>query len=236
MRDLRPAAGGWLALQRARLAHKRHPEMGEISGYCFYATKLRFGQLAFDVGANHGQHAVHMLRRGARVVAIEPQADLALELSTRFPRMIVLATAVSDAPGQGALHIPSESDDLASLDASWAEHCEIPLTWKGTVQVPVTTLEALIEAYGQPALVKIDTEGFEHRVLRGLSRPVDQVLFEVHAALPDVAAEALQRLDELGRYAYSVAPLNSWQFRQTSRQQLLADLPIAADVYARHTH
>jgi hypothetical protein len=37
-------------------------------------------------------------------------------------------------------------------------------------------------------VVKIETEGSEDKVLAGLSRPIDQFLFEVHAELRDVAA------------------------------------------------
>jgi hypothetical protein len=69
---LTAAPRGWLALQRARVARERHPELGEVSAYCFYATRLRFRDLAFDIGANRGEHMRQMLNRGARVVAVEP--------------------------------------------------------------------------------------------------------------------------------------------------------------------
>ena len=37
--------------------------------------------------------------------------------------------------------------------------------WDTVLNVPMTTLDALIEAYGVPAFVKIDVEGFEADVL-----------------------------------------------------------------------
>jgi FkbM family methyltransferase len=230
------AVRGYLMHQRARLAQHRHPELGEVSAYCFYATRLRFGQLAFDIGANHGQHLTYMVRRGARVVAVEPQEKLASELSVRYPAAIVLPVAIGDVPGRAMLHLPQESDDLASLDASWAENCELPLTWKTSVEVPVTTLDALIREYGCPEFVKIDTEGFEDHVLGGLNQPIDHILFEVHATLAGVAARAVKRIESLGRYDFMVAPLNSWRFIVTSPRELLANLPVAADVYARRVH
>jgi hypothetical protein len=101
-------------------------------------------------------------------------------------------------------------------------------------------LDELIDEYGQPTVVKIDTEGFDHRVLRGLSRPVEHVLFEVNVGLPDTAAESFARLEELGRYEYYGAPLEggrcSWLFRDVQRpEEILADLADAGmgDVYAR---
>src|SRR4051794_25345567 len=117
--DAEPAVRGWLALQRARLAHKRHPDLGEISAYCFYATKLRFRDLAFDIGANRGAHTAQMVNRGARVVAIEPQARLAAHLAERLRSATVLRMAVSDEPGQAVLHHFREGDVFGSLDPRW---------------------------------------------------------------------------------------------------------------------
>jgi FkbM family methyltransferase len=226
-RDIKPVVRGWLALQRARLARRRHPDLGEISAYCFYANRLRFRELAFDIGANHGAHTAQMLNRGARVVALEPQPRLAAELATRFPDAIVLPMAVSDKPGQAILHLAREADTLASLDVSWAQDCAC--TWEDRKQVQVTTLDDLVSQYGEPTLVKIDTEGLDHRVLGGLSRPVDHILFELHATRPDAALQAFARLEELGRYQYHAAPLHTWLFRKRQPEEILADVQASGD-------
>ncbi|MFL5864594.1 MAG: FkbM family methyltransferase [Solirubrobacteraceae bacterium] len=235
VRDIKPATRGWLALQRARLAHKRHPDLGEISAYCFYATKLRFRELAFDIGASRGAHTAQMINRGARVVAIEPQPKIAAHLAERFPTATVLVMAVSDEPGQAPLHLFRQSDELASLDARWGDFGgETSPTRERSERVAVTTVDELIDAYGEPALVKIDAEGFDHRVLRGLSRPVDHILFELHAARRDDAAAAFERLEELGRYEYRVSPAETWRYDESKRAEaILADVPDWGSVYAR---
>lgn len=224
-------------LQRARIARWRHPSLGEVSGYCFYATRLQFGDLAFDVGANHGQHAIDMLRRGARVVAIEPQRELAAELARRFPHAEVLPVAVGDAPGEAILHV-ANNDHVSSLDPTWAEHLPFEVGRGRCEPVQVTTLDALISRYGVPAVVKIDTEGYDHRVLRGLSQPIRHVIFEINQAYPDRAREAFARLTALGRYAFYGAPLtevgaSSWIFREPQEPEgIIASVPLG-DVYAR---
>jgi hypothetical protein len=51
------------------------------------------------------------------------------------------------------------------------------------VDVDMTTLDLLIERFGRPDYIKIDVEGHELNVLRGLSRPIPLVSFE--ANLPE---------------------------------------------------
>ena len=221
--------------QRARLAHARHPDLGEISAHCFYATKLRFGDLAFDVGANRGEHAALMLRRGARVVAVEPQTKLAAELERRLPSATVVPAAVSDKPGHASLHLVSTDNRLASLDASFSRRAQTtPVAWDGTERVRVTTLDTLIAKYGKPVLLKLDTEGFEHHALRGLSWPIQHILFEVHAALQDEAAAAFDRLNQLGSYEWRLARGNTWLFGSRQPQEaIIKVLPDWGNIYAR---
>jgi hypothetical protein len=46
--------------------------------------------------------------------------------------------------------------------------------------VEATTLDSMIQRYGVPNFCKIDVEGFELDVLRGLSEPLPIISFEYH--------------------------------------------------------
>jgi FkbM family methyltransferase len=206
-----------------------------ISAQGFYAQHLRFRDLVFDIGANTGEHTAAMLKRGARVVALEPQASLAQKLECDFPRARVVPLAVSDRPGQAMLITSSTHRDLATLNpASLEDPLFSDVLWDGREGARVTTLDDLIREFGVPAFVKIDAEGLEDRVLTGLSEPVAQFLFEVRAGLPEVAARAFERLAALGLYEYQVMRSESWIFDPpASASAILADLPAWGDVYAR---
>jgi hypothetical protein len=73
------------------------------------------------------------------------------------------------------------------------------------VTVPCLTLDGLIRDHGRPAFAKIDVEGFEDRVLAGLSTPLPALSFEFTTIARDVAERCLERLGELGRYCFDVA-------------------------------
>lgn len=65
------------------------------------------------------------------------------------------------------------------------------LEWDQGTCVRVTTLDALISKYGMPEFIKIDVEGFEQQVLRGLSKAPRHLSFEFNIEYLETAIECL---------------------------------------------
>jgi len=108
----------------------------------------------------------------------------------------------------------------------------------------VTTLDALIDRYGVPRFCKVDVEGHEAEVLRGLSRPLDAVSVEFVAGGLDVAAACVERLEALGRYEYNAVAgegrtflFPTWRSAADARAWLEAGAHghPSGDLYARRT-
>lgn len=178
-----------------------------------YRRFLGVGQLAFDIGSHVGDRVGSFRRLGARVVALEPQPLCARAIRTIYADdddVLVLQAACAEHPGTLTLKINSANPTVSTASAEFVAAAAGAGGWEGqhwdeTVEVPATSLDALIDGNGTPAFAKIDVEGFEDVVLAGLSRPLPALSFEFTTIQRDVAYRCLARLDSLGRYGFDLA-------------------------------
>jgi hypothetical protein len=114
--------------------------------------------------------------------------------------------------------------------------------WDNQVEVGVTTLDRLIAEHGEPAFCKIDVEGFEAEVLKGLSKPLRALSFEYLPMAHEATLQALQLVEGLGGYEYNYSPVETmrlagqrWLDAAGIAQLLDRFRPLgrSGDVYAR---
>ena len=213
-----------------------------------YAQFIAPGDLVLDVGAHVGDRIASFRRLGARVVAVEPQPALHRTLRLLFGRdqqVTIVPSAVGRAPGTARMLINTANPTISTLSEDFIAASRDAVGWQGeswpnSVQVPVTTLDALIAAHGMPAFAKLDIEGFEAEALGGLSQPVPALSFEFTTIQRAVALACIERCIALGYTEFNAAlgesqSLGEWRSASAIADWLngLPDTANSGDVYAR---
>jgi FkbM family methyltransferase len=177
----------------------------------FYRPFVQPGDLCFDVGAHVGNRTQALLDLGARVVALEPQPAYASFLRRKFAQRAaatVIEAALGAKEGQAGMWISRRTPTVSSLSSTWLEQvADQPafegVNWDRYQPVAVTTLDSLIEEWGEPVFCKIDAEGSEYDILLGLSRPLRSLSFEIIPQTLSLARDCIGRLQQLADYEYN---------------------------------
>ena len=162
----------------------------------FYSTFIRPRDLVFDVGANLGNYAEALCQVGAAVIAIEPDPHnlKILAKRLRYRNVHIEPCAIGKTEGTAHLHVAADRRDASTISAQWAKRTNA--RWQGTVKVPLRTLDSIAKEHGTPEYVKVDAEGYDAEVLRGMSFRPRMLSFEFLSADLNVAQECIRLLRE----------------------------------------
>lgn len=199
-----------------------------------YARFVQPGDLAFDIGSHVGDRIGAFRRLGARVLALEPQPLCAHAIRALYAGdtgVTLVESACGPTAGHLSLHVNSANPTVTTASRDFVKAADGAGGWEGQVwdreiEVPVTTLDALIATHGAPAFIKIDVEGFEADVLAGLSLAAPALSFEFTTIQRDVAYACLDRIAALGDYGFDIALGES--------QELMLGRWVTADDMRRH--
>ncbi len=184
-----------------------------------YQQFVSTGDLVFDLGAHVGNRTRAFNALGCRVIAVDPHPDCVRILRTLFhrsPQIDIIPSAVSETVGRVELAVSKRHPTLNTIDLAWQDDRQNDsrfhaIQWDGTLDVPSTTLDALVNKYGLPAFVKMDVEGAEPRILNGLHCALPALSFEYLPGAIESARACVNRLSALGRYEFNWSPGESYK-------------------------
>jgi FkbM family methyltransferase len=162
--------------------------------------------LVYDIGANKGNKVKALLRMGYKVIAVEPEKKALSTLSWRFSKnknVTIVENGVSDKKAELTIHIAGSRSGLNTLSDKWVNSLEKEQenrwhkkhSFKDSYTIEVTTLDDLFSKYGIPYFIKIDVEGYENKVIKGMSRMPAFISFETN--LPEFLEETIGCIQHL---------------------------------------
>jgi FkbM family methyltransferase len=180
-----------------RYSHISHPIARRMKLLSHYGIDL-----IFDIGANTGQYAQEIRKRGykGKIISFEPVSSAYRELCKRAQQDPLWETAnlaLGDYDGSAEIHISRQthsSSILTILPSSLSLSPDVAVV--GTEEVTVRKIDSIMTNYWHPSqrlYVKIDTQGYEKQVILGAEQTLNDVIgLEMELSLvPIYAGEAL---------------------------------------------
>ena len=160
----------------------------------------------FDVGANVGQFGAFMRKSGyqGKLVSFEPLSAAFTHLKQRAhgdADWTVVRMGLGDFNGQASINIAGNSESSSFLKMLPRHSVAAPnSSYVGTETVQIRTIDDVLEQYAdpdQPLFVKLDTQGFEKKIVQGARRSLGRIcgfklevsvdpLYEGEAILPEM--------------------------------------------------
>ena len=207
---------------------------------------LNSGDLFFDVGAHVGDKSKQFLNKKLKVIMIEPLPKCVEQLKLRFKNyqnIKILQKAVGGENGHKTLMINSKVPTLSTMSDHWKKGRFSNQIWDNKILVEVITLDELIKTYGLPNYIKIDVEGFELDVLKGLTQKAGIISFEFTSEFLDKAINCLNYLQKIGydKFNFSIGERrkfsSNWQNQiniiEVIKSEIKNDKLLWGDIYCR---
>ncbi|CAM3739556.1 FkbM family methyltransferase [Flavobacterium gelidilacus] len=164
----------------------------------FYSKLIDKEDLCFDIGANIGKKSELILSIGAKVIAFEPQSqcfDKLEILKNKFLNFEFYPYGIGSQNEEKELHLATHIEVATFSDEFIEFYSNETIQWNKKEIVSVKTLDSMIEKYGVPNYCKIDTEGYELKILSSLTYKIPMIEFEFTESHFDETLEIIDLFD-----------------------------------------
>jgi len=176
--------------------------------------------LIFDIGFNVGEFTQTCFNKykDCNVIAVEANPTLANSASPHFftnYNFVLHNNLVSDTEGDDIdFYVSPTTTGVSTASTEFMKNSrftkgsknlpENSIQWNQPIKVQSITVDSMIERYGMPDLIKIDVEGYELNVLRGLNQKANDICFEWHEEESEHLYKILEHLQNIGYSQFGV--------------------------------
>lgn len=165
----------------------------------------------FDIGTNHGHFTDEylILNPNSKIICIEANPNLCAYLVNKFmnnDNVSVYHYLVSNTSNQNIdFYINPGCDGVSTASTDWVKNSRFSdSNWAEPIKIESITLDDLIDNTFIPDMIKIDVEGYENTVIKGLTKKVDLIQFEWAEEETESVKDTCEYLKSIGytQFAY----------------------------------
>jgi len=204
------------------------------------------GDLYFDIGAHLGEKSKPFIKKKIRTIMVEPLPVCVKTLKRLYSKnsiVKIIPKGLGSKNTKKILSINKQMPTVSTFAKHWKYGRFSNLTWNEKTQIQITTLDALIKKFGDPQYIKIDVEGYELNVLKGLSKKSGIISFEITSEFFSDAIKCLKHLKKLSynSFTFSIGEqkkfFSDWSDYKTIinliKKEIKKDKLFWADIYCK---
>lgn len=128
-------------------------------------------ELIYDIGMHKGEDTKYYLKKGYKVVAVEANPALVVQVSTELKsyidagKLVIVNVGIAEKEGSMTFYRNDHELEWSSFDKAIGTRDNTPYT---EMQVPCRTIASIFAEYGIPFYLKIDIEGYDPICINGI--------------------------------------------------------------------
>jgi FkbM family methyltransferase len=160
----------------------------------------------YDIGANLGNFTEAILQQYAdcEIIMVEANPELVDILKDKFgnnEKIKIVGKCLSDLDGINTNFYICDTNTISTASEKWTNYSRFStIGYREPITVETISLDTLIEIYGDSDYIKIDVEGYEMVVIKGIRKYQGLIAFEW---AEELKSEILESVDHLTNVGYS---------------------------------